>query len=385
MMRRALLAVVALLAALAAPVQASSGDSTRTAQTAGAPRLAAAAWYLVGEDGAVLAQHNSRKPRAIASITKLMTAVVALEQARPSDIVRVTPSAAGVGGSMVYLRAGEELSVADLVRATLVPSANDAATALALHVGGGSATPFVSLMNAKARELGLSDTTFVNPHGLDERGHLSSARDTTLLLRYALGIPFIRDAVSRTSFERPGGQEFPTTDDLLASWPALLGGKTGHTQDARWSEAAAAAARGATVYGTVLGVDTRSARNDALRTLLEFGLASYRRVAVIDSSRVYGDADTGYNEPRVDLVAPRTLLRTVRRGTPLLERTVAPTLVGLPVHEGQRLGRVEVWEGDRLIASSNLVAATSVSEPDVLGKAAWFVETTAENVWEVVP
>ncbi|MBA3566637.1 MAG: D-alanyl-D-alanine carboxypeptidase [Actinobacteria bacterium] len=376
-MRSILLGVAAALAALAAPAQASTG-------AAEPPTLPAAAWYLVGEDGAVLAQQGSRHARAIASITKLMTAIVALEEARPSDLVQVSSLAAGVGGSTVYLRAGEELTVGELVRAMLIPSANDAATALALHVGNGSTARFVSLMNAKARELGLVDTTFVNAHGLDEPGHLSSARDTTLLVRYALGVSSIRDALGRSSFSLSGGQEFPTTDDLLASWPPLLGGKTGHTQGAGWSEAAAASMRGATVYGTVLGVDTREGRNDALRTLLEFGLDRYQRVAVIDASRAYGQADTEYGRPHVGLVASRTLLRTVREGVPLLERTVLPTMVGLPVRKGERLGRVEVWEGDRLVASSNLIAAESISEPGNLGKAVWFAERTAENIWELV-
>jgi len=376
-MRSILLGVAAALAALAAPAQASTG-------AAEPPTLPAAAWYLVGEDGAVLAQQSSRHARAIASITKLMTAIVALEEARASDLVQVSSLAAGVGGSTVYLRAGEELTVGELVRAMLIPSANDAATALALHVGNGSTARFVSLMNTKARELGLVDTTFVNAHGLDEPGHLSSARDTTLLVRYALGVSSIRDALGRSSFSLSGGQEFPTTDDLLASWPPLLGGKTGHTQGAGWSEAAAASMRGATVYGTVLGVDTREGRNDALRTLLEFGLDRYQRVAVIDASRAYGQADTEYGRPHVGLVASRTLLRTVREGVPLLERTVLPTMVGLPVRKGERLGRVEVWEGDRLVASSNLIAAESISEPGNLGKAVWFAERTAENIWELV-
>jgi len=372
-MRSILLGVVAL-AVLATPVQASTKP----------PSLPAAAWYLVGEDGAVLAQQSSRRSRAIASITKLMTAIVSLEEARPSDLVQVSSQAAGVGGSTVYLRAGDELSVGQLVRAMLIPSANDAATALALHVGNGSTVRFVSLMNAKARELGLVDTTFVNPHGLDEPGHVSSARDATLLVRYALGVPSIRAALEQSSFSLPSGQEFPTTDDLLASWPPILGGKTGHTQGAGWSEAAGASRRGATVYGTVLGVDTREGRNEALRTLLEFGLDRYQRVAVIDASRVYGEADTEYGQTRVELVASSTLLRTVREGVPLLQRTVLPTMVGLPVRKGERLGRVEVWEGDRLVGLSNLVAANAVSEPGNLGKVAWFAERTAENMWELV-
>jgi D-alanyl-D-alanine carboxypeptidase (penicillin-binding protein 5/6) len=373
--RRALPAVVvALLVVLAVPAQAASDE----------PRIDADAWYLAGEDGIVLAQRNSRRSRAIASITKLMTTLVALEQARPSDVVHVSPAVASVGGSTIFLQGNEELTVSELVRATLIPSANDAATALALHVGEGSTDRFVALMNEKAQELGLTDTTFANPHGLDAPNHLSSARDATLLVRHALGVPLLRDALGRTTFTAPGGREFPTTDDLNASWPPLLGAKTGHTVAAGWSEAGAAQGRGATVYGAVLGTDTRAERNEALRTLLTYGLARYRRIAAIDASRVYAVAETGYGRPDVELVAPRTLTRTVHENTELLERVVAPTSVGIPVQEGQRLGRVEVWDGDRLLASSNLVAATGVSEPGFLGKAGWFARRTTANLWGLV-
>ena len=359
------------------PVHASSdlGD---------APRIDAAAWYLVGDDGVLLAQHKARRARAIASITKLMTTLVALEHSRPSDVVRVSPAAANVGGSTIFLQGGEELTVAELVRATLIPSANDAATALALHVGEGSVDRFVALMNRKAQELGLADTTFTNPHGLDEPQHLSSARDATLLLRHAFGIPLLRDALGRTTYARPGGGDFPTTDDLSVSWPPLVGGKTGHTEAAGWSQAAAAQARGATVYGTVLGAETRGERNDALRRLLAYGLGTYGRIAAIDSSRVYATAETGYGRPTVDLVASRTLIRTVHGETSLVERVVAPVSTGLPVRRGESLGRVEVYDGDRLLASSNLVAAADVSEPGLVRKGAWFVTTTASNLWDVV-
>jgi D-alanyl-D-alanine carboxypeptidase (penicillin-binding protein 5/6) len=370
-------AVLVLAAALAAPVNASS-DARE------APGIDADAWYLVGQDGLVLAQHASRRARAIASITKLMTTLVALEHARPSDVVSVSPAVARVGGSTIFLQGGEELTVAELVRGTLIPSANDAATALALHVGDGSIPRFVGLMNEKARELGLTDTTFANPHGLDAPNHLSSARDATLLVRYAFGVPLLRDALGRTTFRLSGGREFPTTDDLNASWQPLLGGKTGHTVAAGWSEAAAAGARGATVYGAVLGTDTRAERNDALRTLLTYGLARYGRIAAIDGTRVYAVAETGYGGPAVELVAPRTLARTVHESTALLERVVAPTSAGLPVRRGQRLGRVEVWDGDRLLATSILVAATDVSEPRFHEKAGWFARRTTSNLWELV-
>lgn len=375
MKRRALLAAVVVLAALAAPVHAASQEAEL--------RLEAAAWYLVGEDGTVLAQRSSRRPRAIASITKLMTTVVALEHARPSEVVRVPRAAAAIGGSTLFLQGGEELTVAELVRGTLIPSANDAATALALHVGRGSIPRFVALMNAKAAELGLADTSFTNPHGLDEPGHLSSARDATLLLRHAIGIPLLRDALSRTTYSLLG-RDFPTTDDLNGTWAPLLGAKTGHTRAAGWSEAGAARARGTTVYGAVLGTDSRAERNRALRSLLGYGLARYRRIAAVDSTRVYATAETGWDEPDLELVAPRTLPVTLHESATLLERVVAPASVGLPIRRGQTLGHVEVWAGDRLVASSHLVAATDVSDPGFFGKAAWFAARTAGNLWDLV-
>jgi serine-type D-Ala-D-Ala carboxypeptidase (penicillin-binding protein 5/6) len=377
-MRRALLAVVALLA-FAGLAPASSADSEIVE-----PQIAADSWYLVGDDGSVLAHGDASRPRAMASITKLMTAVVALEQARLTDVVRITPSAAGIGESTVFLRAGEELSLADLIRATLIPSANDAAQALALHIGHGSADRFVDLMNAKAATLGLSDTNFENAHGLDESGHVSSARDATTLVRYALGVPFIRDALSRSTVSLPGGRTFPTTDDLLVTWAPLVGGKTGHTRDAGWSQTAAAARAGATVYGAVLGSDTRGTRNDALRELLEYGLDQYRRVPVIDASRAYVTAETGYGQPDVDLVAPRSIVRTLRNGKPLVERVVAPTTLALPVAKGQIVARVEVYDGNLLVASSNLVTAAAVEDAGFLAKARWYATQTMSNFWEIV-
>jgi D-alanyl-D-alanine carboxypeptidase (penicillin-binding protein 5/6) len=378
-MRRALLAAVALLALLAVTAPAS-GAGFQAAE----PQIAAAAWYLVGDDGSLLARSDASEPRAIASITKLMTAIVVLEHAPLTDVVRVDPRAAKIGESTVYLRGGEELTVAELLRAMLVASANDAADALALHVGGGSVDRFVELMNTKAEELGLTDTHFENPHGLDESGHVSSARDTTALVRYALGVSFIRDALSRKDVS-VSGRTFPTTDDLLGSWPALVGGKTGHTHDAGWSEAGAAERAGITVYGTVLGTASREARNTALRELLTFGLDQYRRVQVIDGTRIYATATTGYGQPAVDLVAPRSLVRSLRAGRPLVERVIAPTSLALPVAKGERLGRVEVYDKNRLVAASNLVAAQAVADAGFLAKTWWYTTQTARNLWGLLP
>jgi D-alanyl-D-alanine carboxypeptidase (penicillin-binding protein 5/6) len=381
-MRRALVAVVALLVVLAAPVGASTAPSGSGEQL---PLISAAAWSVVGPDGAVVAQHDARARRPIASITKLMTAIVTLDDARLGDVVTVSPQATRVGEQTVYLRAGQRLTVSELLHAMLVRSANDAAEALALYVGHGSQARFVAMMNAKAHALRLDDTTFVNPHGLDAPGHLSSARDVTFLVRYALRRPFIRDALRRRAVSVPEGGVFPTTDDLLGSWRPLIGGKTGHTNGAGWSETAGARENGVTVYGAVLGSPSQSARDLALKTLLAYGLRQYNRIEAIDPNRVYAKAATGYGRPGVELVASRRALRTVRRGEALVERVVSPTTVALPVVRGQQLGRVEIYGRGHLLAASPLVAARSVSKPGLLGKVAWYARRTVHNLRELVP
>jgi D-alanyl-D-alanine carboxypeptidase (penicillin-binding protein 5/6) len=181
-----------------------------------------------------------------------------------------------------------------------------------------------------------------------------------------------------------GGRTLTTTDDLLASWPPLVGGKTGHTRAAGWSQAAGARRGGVTVYGTVLGSGSREARNADLRALLTYGLDQYRRVQVIDDRRIYASSETGYGQREVELVASRGAVRTIRNGTSLVERVVAPSSLALPVSKGERLGRVEVYDGNRLVASSNLVAAYAVADAGLLAKAKWFVTQTASNLLEIV-
>ena len=229
------------------------------ATAAAAPPPVDAPAYVVrgGPRSVVLAARAPDVPRAPASITKLMTVLVALEHARLDEMVTVTPQAAGVGESTVMLRPGERLSVRDLAIAALVPSANDAATALAVHVGRGSVARFVAMMNAKARLLGLSSTHFENPHGLDQPGHVSSARDVTTLLSAALREPFIRRWSTRSTATIAGGRTLTSTDDLLGELP-LVGAKTGHTNAAGWSQVAAVERNGVRITASLLGRHPRA-------------------------------------------------------------------------------------------------------------------------------
>jgi serine-type D-Ala-D-Ala carboxypeptidase (penicillin-binding protein 5/6) len=361
---------------LAAPLAALALASPAVAAPAGIDARA----YLVvdGATGEVIAGKGATRRAPIASITKLMTVLIALERTRLDETATVQPDATVVGGSVIGLRPGERIRVRDLVTAALVQSANDAAHALADHVAG-SEERFVALMNARAKQLGLRQTHFVRPDGLDVAGHYSSARDVTTLARVAMQKPFLRATVRRREASI-GRRSLYVWNDLLQTFPGLIGVKTGHTSDAGWCQVAAAQGRGMTIYATLLGGPSREERNEDLARLLRFGLSRYRVASVVSPGRVYASAHAAWGRGPVQLVAKRPARRALRLGSVLVERVVAPTVVALPVRKGETLGEVRVFRGSRLVARRPLVARASVSRPGIGGKAAWYAEQMAGNI-----
>jgi D-alanyl-D-alanine carboxypeptidase len=353
---------------------------------AAAPPPVEAEAYLVKNavTGEILASRDARQRVPMASITKLMTALVAVEQEPLDRLVIVTRGAAGVGESTINLRAGERLPLAELIRAALVQSANDAANAIAAHVGNGSVGRFVELMNERAAELGLTDTHFVNPDGLDAPGHVSSARDVTLLAAAAMRVPFIRETV-RLVETTAAGRRLRTWNDLLSSLPGAFGVKTGHTNGAGWSQVAAARGNGVTIYATLLGGETRAGRNDDLAELIAWGLARYRTVWAIDGGRRYGLVRTAYGRPAVPAVAARPALRVIHVERPLVERVVLAAEAELPVRKGQRLGEVRVFDRGKVIARSELVAARAVARPGSLARVGFYAGRTLDHLGGLLP
>ena len=364
---------VVLAGALAAAVHSSAAAAT--------PSVDARAYEVVNAaTGEVLGARNARARLPMASITKLMTVLVTLERAKLGDVVTVDRDAVGVTGSGVHLRAGEQITVRDLIAAALIQSANDAAIALAAHVGRGDEDAFVALMNRKAQQLGLSSTHFERADGLDVAGHVSTAHDLNRLAQVAMREPAIRDIVGVRNTTIAGGRPLHTWNDLLGSFPGLIGVKTGHTGDAGWCQVAAARGPGFTIYATILGSPTRTERNADLAELLAFGLSSYRLVPVISTARTYATAELPYGRDPLRLVAMKPVLRPVRLARSLTERVVAPTAVALPVREGQRLGEVHVYDRGKLVASSPLVAARSVELPGTASKVGWYAKRTLHHL-----
>jgi serine-type D-Ala-D-Ala carboxypeptidase (penicillin-binding protein 5/6) len=370
--KRCLVAVATALA-LAAPVLGASPQVTGRS-------------YVV-ENGATGEVLLARAPRArvpIASITKLMTVLLTLERAHLGDLVTVSPGAAAVGESSANLRAGERLTVRELLEAALIQSANDAADALADYVGKGDRARFVALMNARARQLGLRDTQFVRPDGLDAPGHVSSARDVTFLARLLMHRHVVRQIVRQRAAAISGARTLHTWNDLLSTYPGTIGVKTGHTSSAGWSEVAAARRRGLTIYATLLGSPDRGVRNAGLAGLLDWGFSRYRQVAAVVKGRAYAYAELGYGRKRLALVAAASVVPQARVDRPLMRRVVAADVAVLPVSQGQSLGQVEIYQRGRLLGRVPLVAARSVSRPGLPGRVGWYAGRTLHHMWGFV-
>ena len=359
MKRRALLAAAAVALGI-----------TGTA-LAGPPAVSAPAYVLESAvDGRTLAAREADTPRAMASITKLMTVLVALERLSPDDRLVVPRVATRIGESSLDLRAGRRVTVRDLVIGALVPSANDAATTLAVGAGG-SLARFVAMMNRTARTLGLDETRYRNPHGLDEAGHVSSARDSAVLLRAALRVPLIRRYAGADRATLTDGRVVDSTDNLIGSVPGFVGGKTGHTSGAGWSQVGFARAGGVGITATVLGARSEAERDRDLAALLRYGLESYRPSKVVDPRRAYATVPLGWGLEPLALVAPRAVTRPAPVSRPLVERVVAPAVATLPVRAGDRLGTLVVRDGARIVARSPLVAARSQAAPSLVQKSRW--------------
>jgi serine-type D-Ala-D-Ala carboxypeptidase (penicillin-binding protein 5/6) len=329
--------------------------------------------------GEVLASENAHARLPIASITKLMTVLVALHHLQPDQMVTVSAQAARVGEERIPLRAGERITVEDLIEGALIQSANDAADALASAAADGNVARFVGWMNDQARRLGLRDTHFARPDGLDAPGHVSSAHDVGVLAQVAMHSPLVRRVVrERTATILDGTIALHTWNDLLGVFPGLIGVKTGHTDAAGWCEVAAARRPGYTIYAVILGSPTRAQRNADLDRLLAWGVSRYRTLTLI-APRPYARVALPYGLAAVPLVATRPLVRVVHVGRPLVARVIAPSAAVLPVRRGVRLGRIEIWAGPTLLGARPLVASRSVARPGLTGRLGWYATRTIHD------
>jgi serine-type D-Ala-D-Ala carboxypeptidase (penicillin-binding protein 5/6) len=365
--------VVFLLLAVAfarpAPAAAASGPVVR----------APAAILVEPATGDVVYQRNARDERPIASTTKLMTALLTLERARLGRTYTAVAYHAAPAESVIGLRAGERLTVADLMRGLLLASANDAAATLAARVGG-SRAQFVRLMNRRARQLGLHDTHYANPIGLDEAGNHSSAEDLVKLALILRRNAFFRAVTNLPSATLRTGSHPRTIlnrNTLVREVPAVNGVKTGHTSTAGYLLVGSATRNGITVVSAVLGEPSEAARDADSLALLRYGLGRYHRVTGVRRGHAYATAKLAHRTQRLRLVATRTVRRTVRRGEHLTTRVVgAPTQIEGPLPARARVGTIELrWRG-RTVDRIALVTARAVPDATVVQRAGGLIGRT---------
>ena len=310
---------------------------------------------------------NSHQRRPIASTTKLMTAWVAVHHARPAEVLTVQPYAATPGESLSGVAVGEHLTLADLLRGMLLPSGNDLAHTLAVDLGGGSQQRFVGWMNDAAHRLGMRDSHFSTPIGLDDPANYSSAADLARLADAVLGQPLLESIVAQRSARLADGRIETNRNDIMFGRPWVIGLKTGNTADAGQCLVAAARRHGTTVISVVLGDSTAAARDADSLALLTSGLAAFRAQQPVRAGVTYARVPVaGRAGERVRLFAARTLTLFVASGTAarttLRLRNLPATARG-PLPAGSALGEIDVIRGGRTVARTALVTRAALAAP----------------------
>lgn len=332
---------------------------------AAGPDLDARAWALVdARSGDVLASHAASRRLPIASTTKMMTAYVAMQELPLEKMVRAAPYDATFGESLLELRPGEMVSVRDLLYGLILRSGNDAARDLALAAAGSEAA-FVRQMNERAAALGLSDTHYANPIGLDQAGNYSSAYDLATLGRRLLGVPaFAKIADARTAVLRSlrPARRIETLNDLLLSVPWATGIKTGHTFGADYVLVASAEREGVELVSAVLGTWTETDRDLESLELLEYGFSLYRKRVPVRAGEVLAEPSIRYSGGELPLRASREVTVGLRRGQRLRVAVRAPGEVEGPLRRGAVMGRAVVSVDGRRVAAVPLRASRAVPE-----------------------
>jgi len=364
----ALAAVLCVLAPLTAAAQPIESGQPMTL-TSPAAILAETA------TGAVIFEKNADERREVASITKLMTALLVLEalergDVQLSDSVQISQTAAAMKGSQALLDANATYSLEDLLRTTIMASANDSAVALAEYLCG-SEEAFVNRMNARARELGMANTCYVNCTGYPQDGQYTTARDVCTLCCEVAKHPLYTQysSVWIDKLNHPGGRvtDLTNTNRLVRFYKGCDGFKTGSTDAAKYCLAATAEKNGMRLVAIVLGTPVSQTRFDEARAMLDYGFASYQRVTVANKGDLLGErlpihggaADT------VELALGSGLSMLLKNGqqSGLRLELALPEYADAPVARGDILGTVNVLLEGKVVAKLNCIAAADVPRP----------------------
>lgn len=330
---------------------------------------APAAVLMDADTGKILYEKNAHEQRACASITKVMTLTLVMEavdsgKIHMDDVVTASAHAASMGGSDIWLEEGEQMTVDDMIKATAVASANDAAVALAEFICG-TEDDFVAAMNEKAKALGMDDTTFMNCNGLDEEGHITSAYDVALMSRELIKHEKIFDYTNIWLDNLRGGEtQIVNTNKLLRSYDGITGLKTGTTGEAGACISATAERNGLSLIGVVLGADSGKERFRDAATLLDYGFANFESKELSLADELAPIAVEGGMEDEVSISCEGVTSLTVPKGEGegIAQTVDIPESLTAPVRKGDIVGKVVFTLNGEELASFDVTANDDVEE-----------------------
>jgi D-alanyl-D-alanine carboxypeptidase (penicillin-binding protein 5/6) len=326
--------------------------------------------------GKVLYEHNARKVRPMASTTKIMTGILILEKMKLDDTVVVSANAAKTVEPVSFLKQGDVFTVEQLLYALLLRSANSSAVALA-EACSGSVEAFVEEMNRKAAELGMEDTHFVNPNGLDTKGHQSTAADMAIVARYAMQNEKFREIVSTEEYVLPLPGRKPitceNTNKLLGEVDWVVGIKTGLTPKAEQCFVGAGSKDGVNIISVVLGQPSTDLCFSESKALMEYGFTQYRYLSLLSEGEIVAEADVPYRlDGRVQLVTSGPVDIELYKEDSVTMSVILEKPLVLPVRAGDVFGKVNLTEDGRLVRSVDLVAAQSYAKTTLGSKVSYF-------------
>mgnify|MGYP000009660636 FL=1 len=319
----------------------------------------------------VLYAKTAHEKLPMASTTKVMTAILAIETGKLDTLVTIPKEAYGVEGSSMYLRLGEKISLRDLVYGLMLISGNDAAVAIAVHVGG-SVAGFAALMNEKAQALGALNTHFVTPNGLHDPNHYTTAYDLALIASYAMQNGTFREIVGTTYYRTETGEITRTIKNknkLLWEYEGGNGVKTGYTMAAGKCLVFAAEREGMQLVGVLLNCPDMF---PTAKRILDYGFTAYQPETLVAAGDIIARARvSGGKKNALALAAKQDIIILVKDGGATTVRTVVKVAerIHAPVAKGEIVGLLEVWEDGRLLAQTELFASEPVEPtafPDYL-------------------
>lgn len=321
--------------------------------------------------GRVLYEKDGYSQRKIASLTKVMTAIVTVENVKLDEVVTVKTGSGSIGGSTIGMKKGDEITVRALMYGMLMKSGNDCAYALAEYVGG-SIENFGVMMTEKAKTIGAKDSSFKNPHGLDVEGHHSTAYDMALITRYALNNKVINEIVGTNSITVKFGKTvktFSNTNRLLRTYPYADGVKTGFTNGANRCLISSATKDDLRVICVVLGSETTDIRFNDSKTLLDYALNNYsmRDISKNMNWYIYIPVNKGivnYYEKYITREM-KVALTDEECEKIYVKQTILP-VIDAPMYKGHDLGMVEMYIDNEKIYEENISLEKNIYKKTVL-------------------